>query len=171
MFMCVLSAEEIREKIEEGLISDFIDLETQLQPNGFDCTLRAVKKLKSAGKIDFSNAERVLSESDELEFDEWIFLPQGVYRIVLNEVVKLGNDIMAIGKPRSSVLRCGVSIETAVWDAGYVGRSEVLAVVHTPHGIWLKRNSRIIQLVFIKLCSKTHGYRGAYKFENLSKDL
>lgn len=169
--MCVLSAEEIRERIGEGLIREFIDLETQLQPNGFDCTLRGVKKLKSAGKIDFSNAERVISETDEIEFDEWIFLPQGVYRIVLNEVVKLGNDIMAIGKPRSSLLRCGVSIETAVWDAGYEGRSEVLAVVHTEHGIWLKKNSRVIQLIFIRLCSRTHSYSGTYKFENLSTDL
>jgi dUTP pyrophosphatase len=165
--MCVLSAEEIRERIKKGLIRDYIDLETQLQPNGFDCTLRNIKMLKSAGKIDFSNEERVLSESEEIEFDDWVHLRPGVYKAVLNEIVKLGTDIIAIAKPRSSLLRCGVTVETAVWDAGYEGRSEVLIVVHNPNGVWLRRNARIIQLVFLKLCSETTQYGGIYRGENL----
>lgn len=165
--MCVLSADEIRKRIESGLISDYIELEAQLQPNGFDCTLRSVRKLKSAGKIDFSNAERVVSESEEIEFKDWVYLSPGVYKAILNEVVRLNNDLMAIAKPRSSLLRCGVSVETAVWDAGYEGRSEVLLVVHNPHGVWLKKNARIVQLIFIKLCSATHSYSGTYKFENI----
>ncbi|MEM4523885.1 MAG: deoxyuridine 5'-triphosphate nucleotidohydrolase, partial [Archaeoglobaceae archaeon] len=65
----------------------------------------------------------------------------------------------------------GVSVETAVWDAGYEGRSEVLIVVHNPEGIWLKKNARIIQLIFLKLCSKTRGYAGIYKFENVAENL
>ncbi len=165
--MCVLNAEEIRERIKRGLIRDYIDLETQLQPNGFDCTLRSIKMLKSAGKIDFSNEERVLSESEEIEFDDWVHLRPGVYKAVLNEIVKLETDMIAIAKPRSSLLRCGVTVETAVWDAGYEGRSEVLIVVHNPSGVWLRRNARIIQLIFLKLCLETTQYGGIYKGENL----
>lgn len=165
--MCVLSAEEIRRRIESGMISNYIELETQLQPNGFDCTLGRVRRLKSAGRIDFSNEERVLSETEELEFEDWLYLERGVYKAVLNEILRLDRDLMALAKPRSSLLRCGVSIETAVWDAGYEGRSEVLLVVHNPHGVWLKKNARIVQLVFIKLCSETKGYSGVYKFENV----
>uniref|UniRef100_A0A7J2TJG1 Deoxyuridine 5'-triphosphate nucleotidohydrolase n=1 Tax=Archaeoglobus fulgidus TaxID=2234 RepID=A0A7J2TJG1_ARCFL len=165
--MCVLSAEEIRKRIAEGLISGYIDLETQLQPNGFDCTLRSIKRIKSAGKLDFSNKERAISESVEVEFEDWIYLQQGIYKALLNEVLKLGNDLIAIAKPRSSLIRCGVSVETAIWDAGYEGRSEVLIVVHNPHGIWLKKNARIVQLIFLKLCSETHGYSGIYRGENL----
>ncbi|MEM0330209.1 MAG: deoxyuridine 5'-triphosphate nucleotidohydrolase, partial [Archaeoglobaceae archaeon] len=86
--MCVLNSNEIRQRIENGLIRDFIDLNVQLQPNGFDCTLRAVKKLRSAGKIDFDNSERVLSESEEIQFKDWVFLPPGVYKAVLNEIIK-----------------------------------------------------------------------------------
>lgn len=165
--MCVLAAEEIRKRIEAGLISDYVELETQLQPNGFDCTLRSIKRLKSAGRLDFSNAERVVSEGEEIEFKDWVYLNPGVYRVTLNEIVRLGRDLMAIAKPRSSLLRCGVSVETAVWDAGYEGRGEVLLVVHNPHGVWLKKNARIVQLVFIRLCSETHEYTGTYKFENI----
>lgn len=165
--MCVLGTEEIRKRIEKGLISDYIDLETQLQPNGFDCTLRSVKKLKSAGKIDFNNAERVIPEGEKLEFEDWIYLGPGAYKVILNEVIRLSDDLIAIAKPRSSLLRCGVSVETAVWDAGYEGRSEVLLIVHNPHGIWLKKNARVLQLIFLKLCSKTRSYSGVYRFENV----
>ncbi|MCS7119433.1 MAG: deoxyuridine 5'-triphosphate nucleotidohydrolase [Archaeoglobaceae archaeon] len=169
--MCILSSEELRNRIEEGLISGYLNIEVQLQPNGFDCTLRSVKRLNSAGRVDFSNEERVISESEEIEFDEWIYLTPGAYKAILNEIIRLGKDLMAIGRPRSTLLRCGVTVETAVWDAGYEGRSEVLIVVHNPEGVWLKKNARIIQLVFIKLCSVTHGYSGVYKFENISETL
>ncbi|MCX8172893.1 MAG: deoxyuridine 5'-triphosphate nucleotidohydrolase, partial [Archaeoglobaceae archaeon] len=115
--MCVLTANEIRERIEKGLISSFIDLNIQLQPNGFDCTLKSVARFKSAGKIDFENKERVLPETEELGFEKWIFLSPGVYKAVLNEVIKLDDDLMAIAKPRSTLVRCGVNVLTAVWDA------------------------------------------------------
>ncbi|MCS7144044.1 MAG: deoxyuridine 5'-triphosphate nucleotidohydrolase [Archaeoglobaceae archaeon] len=165
--MCVLGSEEIKKRIEKGLIRNFIDLRVQLQPNGFDCTLKSVAKLKSSGKIDFDNTERFLAEIEEIKFKEWVYLPQGIYKAILNEIVKLDEDLMAIAKPRSSLVRCGVDVITAVWDAGYEGRSEVAIAVHNPLGIWLKRNARIVQLVFIKLCSKTKEYSGVYKYENL----
>lgn len=165
--MCVLSAEEIRNRIEKGLIRDFVDLKVQLQPNGFDCTLRSVAKIKSSGRIDFDNTERTLADTEEIDFKDWVFLSKGIYRATLNEIVKIDEDLIAIAKPRSSLLRCGVDILTAVWDAGYEGRSEVAIAVHNPFGIWLKRNARIVQLIFIKLCSKTQKYSGMYKYENI----
>jgi dUTP pyrophosphatase len=36
---------------------------------------------------------------------------------------------MAIGVPRTSLIRCGVTTETGIWNAGYEGRSESLMVV------------------------------------------
>ncbi len=166
--MAVLSAAEIRERIEKDkLIRDYIDLETQLQPNGFDCTLRSIGRLKGVGRIDFDNSQRVLPEVEEIKFKEWVFLPKGVYRAYLNEIIKLSNDIMAIARPRSTLVRCGVNVLTAVWDAGYEGRSEVGLVVYNESGVWLRRNARIVQLVFIKLSSETEGYDGIYKGENI----
>ncbi len=167
--MAVLSAPEIKERIlKDGLIRDYIDLETQLQPNGFDCTLRKVARLKGCGRVDFDNSKRELPDLEWVDFKEWVYLPKGVYRAQLNEVVKLGRDIMAIARPRSTLVRCGANILTAVWDAGYEGRSEVGIVVHNEAGIWLSRNARIVQLVFIKLTSETEEYSGIYKGENIS---
>ncbi len=166
--MCVLSREEIKRLIvEKELIRDYIDLDTQLQPNGFDCTLRKVFRLRGSGRIDFDNRMREVAKGEEIEFREWIFLPKGVYRVQLNEVVKLPNDVAAIARPRSTLARNGVDVITAVWDAGYEGRSEVGLVVHNDYGVWLSRNARVVQLVFIRLCSETEGYRGAYFRENM----
>jgi len=73
---------------------------------------------------------------------------------------------MAFGKARSSLIRAGANIATAVWDAGYRGRSEVGLIVYN-EGIWLKRNARIMQLVFIKLSGETKPYSGSYQHENI----
>ncbi len=167
-FGSVLCMEDIRRRIiHDRLIEDYIDLEVQLQPNGFDCTLRKVARIKGSARIDFHSKE--LPEVEELEFDEegWVFLPKGFYKVYLNEIVNLPTNLMAFGRPRSTLIRCGANILTAVWDAGYRGRSEVGLVVYNENGIWLKRNARIMQLVFVKLSCKAEPYAGSYQHENL----
>jgi dUTP pyrophosphatase len=74
---------------------------------------------------------------------------------------------MALARPRSSLLRCGVTVNTAVWDAGYSGRSQSLMVVYNSHGFRLQRNARLVQLVFLRLTEETEGYHGAYQRENI----
>ncbi|HUV75718.1 MAG TPA: deoxyuridine 5'-triphosphate nucleotidohydrolase, partial [Dehalococcoidales bacterium] len=56
---------------------------------------------------------------------------------------------------------------TAVWDAGYSGRSQSLMVVYNPQGFRVQRNARIIQLVFLQLTRETEGYQGTYQGENI----
>jgi len=165
----ILTKDEIRRLIvEEKLVEDYIDLETQLQPNGIDLTLRKVARIREAGKIDFDNSERKIPQVEEIDFvNDWVYLPQGVYRAYLNEVVRLRSDLMALARPRSSLVRCGVNVLTAVWDAGYEGRSEVAIAVHNENGVWLKRNARIVQLIFIRLSGETEGYSGIFKGENI----
>lgn len=165
----VLDRATIEKKIvNDGLIRDYVDLEKQLQPNGFDCTLKGVARLKGPGKIDFDNSERKLPEVQEIDFkDNWVFLEKGVYKAYLNEVVSLDKDLMAFGRPRSTLARAGISLITAVWDAGYNGRSEVGLIVHNPDGIWLKRNARFMQLVFVKMVAETRPYKGIYQGENI----
>lgn len=146
-----------------------MDLEQQLQPNGIDLTLREVSLLQSAGTIAVDNSQRQVSELAPLVFDGlgYIDLVAGIYLITYNEIVNLPEDITALAAPRSSLLRCGVTINTAVWDAGYAGRSQSLMVVYNPQGFRLQRNARIVQLIFFKLTGKTRGYRGTYQGENV----
>ena len=169
--MSVLSKQDIQRLLNQDppLVEGWIDLEVQLQANGFDLTLRDVAMLESAGKISVANSQRVVSELAPLVFDglDSIELIPGTYIITYNEIVHLPSNIMALGRPRSSLLRCGVSVGTAVWDAGYSGRSQSLLVVYNPLGFSLQRNARIIQLVFFELTSETEGYQGTYQGENI----
>ncbi|MFC1935007.1 deoxyuridine 5'-triphosphate nucleotidohydrolase [Chloroflexota bacterium] len=167
----VLSGLDIRRLINQAppLVEDWLDLEEQLQANGFDLTLREVALLQSAGKITVDNRQRVVSGLSPLVFDGlgYIDLIPASYLITYNEIVHLPRNIMALASPRSSLLRCGVTVGTAVWDAGYSGRSQSLLVVHNPLGFRLQRNARVVQLVFWLLTEETEGYQGIYQGENV----
>lgn len=169
--MAVLKDNDIRRLIDQDppLAEEYIDLDTQVQANGFELTLREVAVIQSAGRIAFDNSQRVISEVSPLVFDGLgdIELIPGTYLITYNEVVHLPKNIMALGRPRSSLLRCGVTIGTAVWDAGYEGRSQSLLVVYNPRGIKLQKNARIMQLIFMEMTGESEGYNGIYQGENI----
>jgi dUTP pyrophosphatase len=167
----VLSKQDIQKLLQQNppLVEGLIDIEEQLQPNGIDLTLREVAMLQAPGKIAAASSQRVVPGLAPLVFDGlgYVDLMAGAYIITYNEIVHMPKDIMALGRPRSSLLRCGVTIGTAVWDAGYEGRSQSLMVVHNPQGFRVQKNARVIQLVFFKLTGETEGYRGAYQGENI----
>ena len=141
----------------------------QLQVNGIDLTLRSISVLQNSGKMAVKNRQRVISDLSPLVFDGlgFIHLNPGIYSIIFNEIIHLPKDLMAFATPRSSLLRCGVTVNTAVWDAGYSGRSESLLVVYHPQGFCLQKNARVIQLVFLRMTDKTRGYNGIYQGENI----
>ena len=167
----VLSRQEIKRLIKQKppLLEGYVDLEEQVQPNGVDLTLREVALLQSSGRITVQSDQRLVSDLSPLVFDGlgFIDLVPGAYIITYNEVVHLPKNIMALGRPRSSLLRCGVTVGTAAWDAGYKGRSQSLLVVYNPLGFRLQKNARVIQLIFMRLSQKTEGYKGAYQSENI----
>lgn len=146
-----------------------IDERSQLQVNGFELTINRIEAFDGPGRIGFDNADRVLPAYKKVEWanDGWAFLEKGCYKIIFNEVVSIPKDMCAIGLPRSSLLRSGVSVHTAVWDAGYKGRSEALLVVHNEHGFYIRKNSRVLQLLFMRLESGQEGYNGRYMNENV----
>ncbi len=168
----VLPKQEIQSLLSRTppLLEGMVNAEEQVQPNGVDLTLRQVAMFSSSGVIGRTNQERRLSDTAPLTFDGLgdMELISGPYLVTFNEIVNLPPDVMAIGQPRSSLLRCGVAIHNAVWDAGYSGRSEALLVVHNPHGFRLQQGARLMQLVFFTLAvPDAEGYRGRYQGENL----
>jgi dUTP pyrophosphatase len=167
----VLSRHDIRRLLQQEppLVEGYIDLDSQLQPNGFDLTLREIALLQTPGTIATSNSQRFISDLAPLVFDglDFMDLVPGAYIITYNEIVHLPNNVMTLARPRSSLLRCGVTIDTAVWDAGYSGRSQSLMVVYNAQGFRLQRNARITQLIFLQLTGDTEGYSGAYQDENI----
>ena len=152
------------------LITNLTDLEEQLQPNGIDLTLMEVRELTSSGSIGKDSQQRILSDGKIVAFDKhgWVRLSQGSYLITFNEICNLPLNLMALGKPRSSLLRSGVTINTAVWDAGYKGRSQSLLTIFNPNGFEIQQNARLLQLIFVRLERLTsEGYQGRFLNENI----
>jgi dUTP pyrophosphatase len=168
----MLNGKEIKKLIQEkNLLDNYIDLDKQVTPNGFDLTAGAVFIFDAFGAVDFSNKERILPACREITPKKnnpedkfgWWHLDRGAYKIISNETINLPKDLIAIAFSRSSLLRMGAFIQNAVWDAGFKGRSEFLLIVENPYGIKLKQNARILQLIFIKINAVEQGYQGIYK--------
>ncbi|MDD5022643.1 MAG: deoxyuridine 5'-triphosphate nucleotidohydrolase [Candidatus ainarchaeum sp.] len=150
-------------KIMDNMIGDI-----QYQPAGIDVTLKEIYEFTSAGKVDFDNSERILSEVQPLEFNNnELHLKQGGYKVIFNEYVKIPKNLVGFCFPRSTLLRCGVTLECAVWDPGYEGRSEALLIISNPHGFTVKKDAKIGHMVFSHLVEETvEEYSGRYKGEN-----
>jgi dUTP pyrophosphatase len=135
-----------------------------------ELTLKKIEAFKTAGALALDNKERILPETEEIYFDgsDWADLQPGAYLVTFNEIVDIPRDVAALARPRSTLLRCGASLETALWDPGYRGRSQSLLVVHNQSGLRLKRNARLMQLVFMRLDRAAEkAYSGIYQGENI----
>jgi dUTP pyrophosphatase len=168
----IFSREDILKMLKASppLVDNLVDIQQQVQPNGIDLTLKELALLSSSGSLGFSNESRALSNTSPLVFDGLgrIDLLPGCYLVTYNEVVNIPRNIIALATPRSSLLRCGVSIHSAVWDAGYSGRSQSLMVVYNPRGFRIYRDARIIQMVFFLVSREVaQGYQGIFQGENV----
>lgn len=169
--MSVLSREELREALSHvpPLVED-VDLDEQLQPNGIDIRVARVERLASRGVLGTGSREAAQREELPADASGWWDLEPGAYVIGYAERVNLPNDVMALARPRSSLLRSGVTVHTAVWDAGYSGAGEGLMVVANLSGYRLQRGARVLQLVFIRLGRATaEGYAGLYQHEGAQR--
>jgi dUTP pyrophosphatase len=167
---------------EPKLVENYIDIEVQVQQNGIDLTVATISKFDMPecetplAVIDFDNSKRQLCNIHKHPFNfegekhgggMWR-LPQGVYIIQFNEIVNIPNWLCARANPRSTLMRCGCTTSTAVWDAGYSGKSSAMLSVFNPNGITLHENARVMQLVFETLNERVEkGYNGIYQNEGV----
>ncbi len=170
--MELIAGSELRRRLEENppLLSGLLDPDTQVQMNGVDLTLADVARFEDGapGRVDFDNSTRRIPDSASLPRDPddvWRLAP-GAYWVRYHEVVNIPADVFAIGRTRSSLLRSGAQIGTALWDSGYSGRSGSLLTVHHPGGLHLALRARVLQLVFFHLSQPAEAtYQGAYQNE------
>ena len=158
----ILNKTEILERIKSGMISEYIDLDTQLQPNGFDITIKEISLFMNTGTIDFNNTSRKLP----LYLDVTSYFPyhlqHGAYLIEFNEKFNIPSDLTALGYSRSSLLRMGAFIPSAVWDAGFKGYGQGMLLVENNYGINIKENARVMQLVFMLRDDDKSAYDGMF---------
>ncbi|MCS7110698.1 MAG: deoxyuridine 5'-triphosphate nucleotidohydrolase [Ignisphaera sp.] len=123
---------------------------------------------RDGGRV-FRESKR-LPEVEEVKPNEQNIyrLSPGAYRVRYRELVKVPDNAVALAIPRSTLLRAGATIYTAVWDPGYSGRGEGLMVIFNQNGIEIEASAQIAQLVFIYMDRKTSfTYRGSYQYENI----
>ncbi len=137
----------------------------QVQPNGVDLTLEAVLVPTEAGRVGRDG--KTIAERRELEPSgdpPTYALEPGGYVARYAEAVSIPEDHVGFVYPRSSLMRNGAMVNTAVWDAGYEGRGEGLLQV--THPIELERGARVAQLVLAR-ADASGRYDGSYQGENL----
>ena len=148
-------------------VTETVDFPKQVQGVGMELTVKSIYAFMGEGTIGFYNDDRILPRTIELPWDKYhgdrkLFM--GCYLVNLNEKVSIPIDKIGFGIPRSSILRMGVSLGTAVWDPGYVGHGQVLLQVLNSFGLIIKKDARIMQLVFADLDSDAvQLYDGIYQ--------
>ena len=139
----------------------------QVQPNGVDLTLENVARPIDAGRIGRDGktvGERQdVPPSEVTEEGETYYLPPGGYIVRYGERVQVPDGHVGFVYPRSSLLRNGCMLHTAVWDAGYEGQGAGLLVVH--HDIEIERGARIGQFVLAE-ADHDDTYDGTYQGES-----
>jgi len=131
------------------IIKEHINKEAQEQIAGFDLTVRKIFEIGNDGSLDFDNSKRNIPEHKEISLREdfWELEPGG-YLAQYNEIVEVPLNAIGLVFPRSSLMRCGGTLCSAVWDPGYKGRGVGLLIVYTKMKLY--KNARIAQIIFLK---------------------
>jgi dUTP pyrophosphatase len=168
----ILPKWEIRKLIEEqDMISNYSDLDKQLQPNGFDLTLDNVYDIDGCGMM--YTDDKFLPELNKLRPDVRgkISLYKldgiGAYAFDVCETVKLPLDVCALTIQRSSIMRCGVITNVGFWDSGYNDKGYSILNIMNRFGFVIEKGTRIIQMIFMKNISEIEGYKGQYQNERI----
>ena len=134
----------------------------QTQPNGVDLTVGAVFTQTGRGRIG-RNGKRVGDRTELEPNDGWYRLEAGTYVVRYGEPVRIPSGHGGFVLPRSTLLRNGCTLDTAVWDAGYEGIGE--GRLDVGHGIDVEAGARIGQLVLAR-ADHEGTYDGTYQGEN-----
>ncbi|MHA2029371.1 MAG: deoxyuridine 5'-triphosphate nucleotidohydrolase [Candidatus Kariarchaeaceae archaeon] len=152
----------------QNVIRDMIDPAKQVQQAGIDLTVHKIEKFTDDGLLAVDNTKRVLPNIEELQLDDDgnYNLKNGGYIVRYNESVHVPLDAAGLTLPRSSLMRLGATLHSAVWDPGYEGKGMGLLTVFNQ--IRIQQNSRIAQIIFFSLSTKVKdGYSGRYQGEGL----
>lgn len=170
MILCVLAGSDLWKYLESKppLVERMLDPNLQVGANGIDLSISEIETFSGSGALGFKSSDRKEAPTVRIDNTRSVHLGQGSYKIRYNEIVHIPLDLIAIARPRSSLLRYGATVQTAVWDAGYEGRSESLLIVHNENGLNLIENARVVQLIFLRTTKQLKtGYNGIYKGENI----
>lgn len=158
----ILSGQEI-----SSLIKRVVDADsgTQEQPAGYDVSVNTIHSFPADQiTLGITKGENSILEELPLVGGFYELSSPGAYFVTLNEITTIPKDAIGILLPRSTLLRNGLDVRTALFDPGYSGQPKVMLVCHRPARI--QKFSRIGQLVIIKSDKEFNSqYSGQYQGE------
>lgn len=104
--------------------------------------------------------------------------PDGVYTIQPGEYllfqtieqVNLPQDLFAYIRPRTSLIRCGIPLETAFISPNYQGRLTVGMKHQGHHPVEIQMGFRILCIAFLPIDGLAVPYRGVWQGDRVSTD-
>lgn len=158
----ILSGEEISPLIQKIISADS---GKQEQPAGYDLSVNKIHSFsKNKHSLGVAKGENSALQEVQMVDDYFELNETGAYFVDLNEVTTIPKDAIGILLPRSTLLRNGLDLRTALFDPGYSGQPKVMLVCHRPARI--QRFARIGQLIVIKSDREfSSQYSGQYQGE------
>lgn len=178
----IRSASTVR---KNNIIADEVNSTTQYCKEaqvGVDLSVKKIWSFENAGIVtkdkthvsNYLEVPKTYFDSDGQNHCGWFLIKGNTYICELNEGVQLGKNDTGMIIMRSSLNRCGVSIESALWDPGFTtcniedGKSviktmNVRLTVSNPFGFFLEENSRVAQLVVSDNEDVAALYNGQYQ--------
>jgi dUTP pyrophosphatase len=137
--------------------------DTHLTSQGYDFSVDKIESMSGVGRLLLD--DKTLPSYERADrTGRFYHLKPGQYIVTFEEHVNIPWDVCGFMWSRSTLLRMGASMQTAVWDAGYYGVGASLLLVSNPLGITIERGARIGQMIFHRLETGTkRPYNGQYQ--------
>lgn len=156
-----------RSILDKGIVTfpnELYDNETVVQPNGID--LRVDKVFYLAGTVTLPRDKKIQTNRltvSEIPLKDGAFeliYPEGNYLVDFREDCSMKDGFCGIIIPRSSLLRTGIFVTSALWDTGFHGR--LGASIRIRNKIKIQHGAALAQLVVMKGEFNGHRYEGRY---------
>lgn len=154
------------------------------QPSGLDLRLGQVFCLKTDEHILYGlyGGHKFLPKQEELpltqfktgsdELDDifgWILDPNVPYICQVQNKIKIGDNNAQMYLPRSTLLRAGVNVYTALGDLGYNGHLSFLVINHSQRPFFIEEGERFAQLIDFEVQGGSESYDGDYQDDKHKK--
>ena len=151
--------------------------EKDYQPSGMDLRLGNVFELDVDTNKFYGlyNGKKVIPEHKECLMTQfravdmnidvwgWQLMPGQPYICQVQEQIKIGDKNAQFYLPRSTLLRAGVNVYTALGDLGYNGHLSFLVINHGPLPFFIEKGERFAQLVDFEVRGGSKSYDGDYQ--------
>lgn len=157
--------------------------EKDYQPSGMDLRLGNVYYLDAERDKEYGliNGEKILPKHVPVKpsfmqcgVDDyvvgWKLLPEQPYICQVKNQIKIGDNNAQFYLPRSTLLRAGVNVYTALGDLGYNGHLSFLVINHGPRPFFIQEGERFAQLVDFEVKGGSKSYSGDYQEKEVIAD-